>query len=554
MAEISDDERFQFSPWSFWQAASAGARTRQSVYAAVLIDRRGYVLGERCFLSEQAAIQCDELRMGDDSYVAAGAYLTGSVTAGADCSINAYSVVRGMISMGRAVRIGAHTSVLGFNHTVTDVDVEVFRQPITQKGITIGDDVWIGSHVVVLDGVDIGSRAVVAAGAVVTKNVPAGAVVGGNPARVLRWRVQGLAPAAQGSTAADELARFGDKVREQGAAVIARYWNAELGRFFDQPSATATVRAQCDAIEVADLLLGHAPSQLPVREQIARLQGWQQPQTGVIPMLEPTGQHPYLLFGVDPDAAYHSLSVGYALDVLGSALPHPIRAVSDADANLLLENVNAQPWDDDPWASGAWVDAVGTSVRWNSRLPDAQRPEVLEALIGWLVAHADRQSGMWGKPSPTHGLLRVVNGFYRASRGTFAQFGLPVPYPERVIDTVLRHAADERYFAPSRQNACNVLDVAHPLWLTRGSGYRRAEVEAVASRLLDDAMAYWTDEEGFGFHSPASPARGPAHEPGLQGTEMWLAIIWFLADLLGYSDALGYHPRGVHRPEPALHL
>jgi len=43
-------------------------------------------------------------------------------------------------------------------------------------------------------------------------------------------------------------------------------------------------------------------------------------------------------------------------------------------------------------------------------------------------------------------------------------------------------------------------------------------------------------------------------EPSLQGTEIWLAVAWYAADLLGEADALGYRPRGVHRPEPALHL
>ena len=47
----------------------------------------------------------------------------------------------------------------------------------------------VEAHVVILDGVRVGDRAVVAAGAVVTKDVPAGAVVGGNPAKVLKWRV-----------------------------------------------------------------------------------------------------------------------------------------------------------------------------------------------------------------------------------------------------------------------------------------------------------------------------------------------------------------------------
>ena len=140
-------------------------------------------------MSELAAVQTSVLALGDRSYVAAYAYLTDEVRTGRNCTINAFSVVRGAVTLGDAVRIGAHTSILALNHTMTDPEVEVFRQPITSKGITVGDDVWIGSHVVVLDGVSIGSKAVVAAGAVVTKDVPDGAVVGGNPARLLRWRV-----------------------------------------------------------------------------------------------------------------------------------------------------------------------------------------------------------------------------------------------------------------------------------------------------------------------------------------------------------------------------
>jgi hypothetical protein len=51
-----------------------------------------------------------------------------------------------------------------------------------------------------------------------------------------------------------------------------------------------------------------------------------------------------------------------------------------------------------------------------------------------------------------------------------------------------------------------------------------------------------------------APESGEQNLPGLQGTEMWLSIIWYLADLLGHSESLGYRPRGVHRPEPALLL
>jgi hypothetical protein len=160
---------------------------------------------------------------------------------------------------------------------------------------------------------------------------------------------------------------------------------------------------------------------------------------------------------------------------------------------------------------------------------------------------------MWGTaPSPAEGRLQLVNGYYRLTRGSFAQFGLPVPYTERVVDTVLDHARDPRWFAAGRQNACNVLDVAHPLWLAgRQTRHREAEVRAWASEQLTSALGRWRDGAGIGFGPAGEGGSGPGREPGLQGTEMWLAIIWLLADLVGVSDQLGYRPRGVHRPEPA---
>jgi hypothetical protein len=302
---------------------------------------------------------------------------------------------------------------------------------------------------------------------------------------------------------------------------------------------------------VADLLLGRAPDQLPAEEQISRLHGRQDPATGLVAELAPDGGAD--LF--DGAASYRVLCAGYALDLLGSEFPEPIRAVSAMTPGELVAGLRRLPWDGGAWHGGHIVDGVGTALHWNLRKGETPPDGLAEALFGWLQLNADPRTGMWGAPAPASGLMEIVNGFYRASRGTYAQFGRPLPYPERVIDTVLDHVRDARFFAAGRQNACNVLDVAHPLWLTRHTGHRGAQVTAVAERLLRDALGHWTEGAGFGFQAPHPSARRvTAAVPGLQGTEMWLAIIWLLADLTGSSSLLGYRPRGVHRPEPAGRL
>ena len=55
-------------------------------------------------------------------------------------------------------------------------------------------------------------------------------------------------------------------------------------------------------------------------------------------------------------------------------------------------------------------------------------------------------------------------------------------------------------------------------------------------------------------HPERATSAVPVTTPGLQGTEMWLALIWLRADLLGIAGQLGYRPRGVHRPETAARI
>ncbi|WP_159000944.1 hypothetical protein [Streptomyces sp. SBT349] len=83
--------------------------------------------------------------------------------------------------------------------------------------------------------------------------------------------------------------------------------------------------------------------------------------------------------------------------------------------------------------------------------------------------------------------------------------------------------------------------------------HRRADIEEWAFAQIDTIADQWADGQGFPFRfPPPSGPSGPEHRPGLQGTEMWLATLWYIADLLGIAESLGYRPRGVHRPEPAI--
>ena len=122
----------EHSPWSFWSTATAARRAAQlELQAGLLEAHASWRFGHDTFVSDLASVDADELTLGDRSYIAAGAYLTGEVQIGADCSINPYTVIRGDVRFGDGVRIGAHTSVLGFNHSM-EPGTPVFRQPLTQ--------------------------------------------------------------------------------------------------------------------------------------------------------------------------------------------------------------------------------------------------------------------------------------------------------------------------------------------------------------------------------------------------------------------------------------
>ena len=87
----------------------------------------------------------------------------------------------GGIELGDNVQIGPHVTIVTDNHDLKN------RYVLKCRGVRVGANAWIGAGATIMPGVTVGENAVIAGGAVVTKDVPANAIVGGNPARVIRY-------------------------------------------------------------------------------------------------------------------------------------------------------------------------------------------------------------------------------------------------------------------------------------------------------------------------------------------------------------------------------
>jgi acetyltransferase-like isoleucine patch superfamily enzyme len=115
----------------------------------------------------------------------------GYIQVGAGSSIHPGSQLKAYIEpilIGEGVMIAANVALYSYDHGMAP-ESPIRNQPIIAKGpITIFDEAWIGTGAILLSGVTIGEGAVVAAGSVVTKDVPAGAIVAGNPARIIKHR------------------------------------------------------------------------------------------------------------------------------------------------------------------------------------------------------------------------------------------------------------------------------------------------------------------------------------------------------------------------------
>jgi acetyltransferase-like isoleucine patch superfamily enzyme len=183
-------------PWLYYNLKPelfAMASEWQAEFQAYISAMETVMIGKNCFIAPEAQLFAEPGRpiiLGDNSYIAADSVIHGPVEIGSNVSINHHVTLDGGrkgIKIGNHSRIAAYVSAYAFNHGMA-ADQIIAEQAVTSQGITIGEDVWIGTQVCIRDGINIGDKAVVGMGSVVTKDVAAFSKVAGNPANIIGQR------------------------------------------------------------------------------------------------------------------------------------------------------------------------------------------------------------------------------------------------------------------------------------------------------------------------------------------------------------------------------
>ena len=110
----------------------------------------------------------------------------GDVIIGDYTRVGLHNTIIGPVRIGNNVNLAQGITVTALNHNFDDTTKRIDQQGVSTKAVTINDDVWIGANAVILPGVTIGTHSVVAAGAVVSKDVPPYTIVAGVPAKVIK--------------------------------------------------------------------------------------------------------------------------------------------------------------------------------------------------------------------------------------------------------------------------------------------------------------------------------------------------------------------------------
>jgi len=177
----------------FWlRARRCGARLSSS---AVIRGHANIAFGPRCRVGRQSELNASSGSLAIGEGATLGPFVVvetrgGHISIGARSTVGPFCMLNGQggLEIGSDCLIASHVVFIPENHVFDRTDLTIREQGGTRKGIRIGNDVWLATGVIVLDGVTIGRGAVIGAGAVVTRDVPDHAIAVGVPARVIGQR------------------------------------------------------------------------------------------------------------------------------------------------------------------------------------------------------------------------------------------------------------------------------------------------------------------------------------------------------------------------------
>jgi len=166
-----------------------------------ILNKRLLRTGKNVYIGNYSYLDClsvSGVNIGNNVTIREGCWLQltshynspgASITIGNNVYIGPRSILgaAARVTIGDRCQLGANVSLIAENHEFSG-EGDIFDQGVTQKGITIGRDVWIGNNVTVLDGVEVGDGSVLGAGTILTRSVPSRSVVVGMPGRVIKTR------------------------------------------------------------------------------------------------------------------------------------------------------------------------------------------------------------------------------------------------------------------------------------------------------------------------------------------------------------------------------
>ena len=133
-----------------------------------------------------------QFRLGSYSVIESGACINnavGDVIIGDHTRIGLHNTIIGPVTIGNHVNLAQGITVTALNHNFTEPGKRIDEQGVSTTPVTIEDDVWIGRDVTIMIGRHIKKGTIVAANSVVTKDFPEFSIIGGNPAKLIRSRL-----------------------------------------------------------------------------------------------------------------------------------------------------------------------------------------------------------------------------------------------------------------------------------------------------------------------------------------------------------------------------